>query len=345
MKFHQRPFHLREIKLEVTHDCLLNCVHCSSISSSNTGRQMSYKKCHDILSEAAEMGVKEVAFSGGEPLLWDGADKAVRYAAHLGMDVSLYTTGNVDNAHSKLSDLAKSGLSHAMFSLFGESHEKHEAITMVDGSYKTTIDAAKKCVEIGLDVEFHFVPLPHNYNELRPIAELAKSLGVNRVSVLRLVPQGRGSDEAVSPLNTAEHIALRKLISTLREEGHEIRTGSPFNALMLRDKPQCCSGIDRLTISPTLRISPCDAFKQITCETMGVSSKYMNLAEHSLTECWENSPYLEAVRNYLTSPFAEKCNDCRSLEKCLSGCVAQKVHAHGELAKCPDPMCLIAEQN
>ena len=65
------PFKLQEVKIEVTHDCMLQCVHCSSVSEANTERNMGWPSCERILNEAVTMGVKEVAFSGGEPLLWE----------------------------------------------------------------------------------------------------------------------------------------------------------------------------------------------------------------------------------------------------------------------------------
>jgi len=258
--------------------------------------------------------------------------------------VALYSTGNADNRDKIFDALKLAGLHQVMFSLLGEEKVSHEAITEVEGSFDVTLDSIQKCVQLGLDTELHFVPLPNNYKSLRAIAELGKDLGVKRVSVLRLVPQGRGADKAIKPLSKEENKALRKLIIELRKEGYEIRTGSPFNALLLRERPQCCSGIDRLTVSPELKIFPCDAFKQITSQMLGVDDKYSSLENFSLKECWEKSSYFEKIREYLTTPFAEKCSTCNVLEKCLSGCVAQKFHAYGELAKSADPMCLFDKE-
>lgn len=42
----------------------------------------------------------------------------------------------------------------------------------------------------------------------------------------------------------------------------------------------------------------------------------------------------------LTSDFEDPCASCNLLEKCVSGCLAQKTIAHGSLAKKPDPDCL-----
>lgn len=108
---------------------------------------------------------------------------------------------------------------------------------------------------------------------------------------------------------------------------------------MLKENPECCAGIDRMTISPDLKISPCDAFKQISPELIGVPNTFSNIANHTLAECWNKSPYFQKIREYLTSPFADKCSSCGVLKNCLSGCVAQKFYSNGTLSKCPDPMC------
>lgn len=343
MKWHEPPFLLKEIKLEVTHACRLRCVHCSSVAGATCTREMSLESCRRTLGEAADMGVEKVALSGGEPLLWDSLVDAVGFAAGRDMRVCLYTSGNAPNACSILKCLKMSGLARVMFSLFSADPASHDAVTKVVGSYSATLSAVRNCVNLGLPSELHFVPFASNFEELRPIAEMGRRLGVEQVSVLRLVPQGRAAKGPDMQLSAAQNRALRRAICGLCQEGHHIRTGSPYNFLMLSKNPQCCSGIDRLTIGPDLRIFPCDAFKHIPPERLGVSPDYSCLTQHSLAECWEKSPYLAEIRRYLTTPFAEECRRCPSLEKCLSGCMAQKFHAYGALVKCPDPMCLMAK--
>lgn len=340
MRTHAPPFHLKEIKMEVTHACLLRCIHCSSMAGNESIRQMKWEDCRRILSEAAEMHVEEVAFSGGEPLLWQHLPKAVAYSSERGMRLALYTTGIAPDAFRIFQDLRAAGLSRIMFSMFGSSHLLHEAVTLTEGSYDASLDAVRQCVDLGFDVEFHFVPMTMNCQELKPVAELAREVGVKRVSVLRLVPQGRGAMSGDLILSREENRALHEVIIGLREEGHDIRVGSPYNILMLKTNPECCAGIDRLTVSPDLKISPCDAFKQVSPEELGLLDPHSCLNWTSLAECWQKSVYLQEIRRYLTSPFAEKCKACERLEGCLSGCVAQKFYAYGGLAKSSDPMCL-----
>lgn len=341
MKWLEPQFNLNEIKIEVTHDCSLQCVHCSSISEAKTGRFMDWPSCSRILKDARALGVKEVAFSGGEPLLWEDIIDAVKLAAEFGMEVFLYTTGNAPDAEKLIKDLYSAGLSRIMFSIFGPNSQQHEKITSFKGSYIKTYNVANYSLNIGLDTEFHFVPFSHNYQDLPEIAMRARNSGIKRISVLRLVPQGRGANGDNGQLSHTQNVKLRKIIEELRSKGHDIRLGSPYNFLMLCEEPQCRSGIDRITVGPDLRIFPCDAFKHISPEEIGQPSDFSNLRDHSLKECWEKSYYLSAIRQYLTTDLPNECNECQKLEACRSGCMAQKFYAYGNLLKVPDPMCLL----
>jgi len=137
-----------------------------------------------------------------------------------------------------------------------------------------------------------------------------------------------------------QNLELKKDIEALRKKNYTIRTGSPYNFLLVNDKPACRSGKDRLIVGPDLRIYPCDAFKQIKAEEIVGDLSFSCLKTNNLKSCWENSPFLKAIRNYLDTDFAEPCKSCNILEKCLSGCLAQKLLAHADLSKRPDPMCL-----
>jgi radical SAM protein with 4Fe4S-binding SPASM domain len=341
MKPHKPPFHLKELKIEVTHDCKLKCVHCSSMSTEVSSKTMTWSKCRNIIDEATEMGVEKVSFSGGEPLLWSNLCDAVSLSKKNGMQVSVYTTGNTPHALQELERLHAAGLNKIMFSIFSSDEANHEKVTCVKGSFNISLGAVKKAVELNLDVEFHFVPLASNFMDIEKIVKMATSEGVDRVSILRLVPQGRAIHEQHNLLSHEQNILLRGKILELRELGYNIRTGSPYNFLILKEKPACCSGIDRLTIGPDLKIYPCDAFKHISPEMVNANSAFSSLKDHSLYDCWKKSQYLKTVREYLTTPFADACKKCNYLEKCLSGCVAQKIHYNSPSLKCPDPMCIM----
>lgn len=340
MKLHQPPFRLQEMKIEVTHACPLTCIHCSSDASPSCAREISEDACRRIVNEAIAMGVKELTFSGGEPLVWGPIFDVTRHAADNGLSVVVYTSGNVPKIEGAMRSLKAGGVQRCVFSLFGASDKVHERVTRIGGSFRKTLAAISAARKVGLAREVHFVPLAQNLGELDGIARLAKGRKVARISVLRFVPQGRGQLIKSHTLTNLQNLTLKRNIERLRGDGFDIRTGSPYNFLMLNDQPKCCSAIDRLIVGPDLRIYPCDAFKQVEAEELIGTKEYSCLDARSLEDCWTKSPYLLAIREHLTTPFEPPCDGCTALERCLSGCLAQKVVVHGNLNKRTDPMCL-----
>jgi len=342
MQRHSRPFNLSEFKIEVTYRCYLNCIHCSSDARPSNLLEMSRVDCLRILRDAVAMGAKEVAFSGGEPILWPHICDVVEAAAKDRVSVTIYTSGYTEDFGNKAVRLHELGASKFIFGVFGATAAIHERITRKAGSFERTKAAMQDALTAGLVTELHFVPMSGNYRELTDVGLLARRLGASRVSVLRLVPQGRAALIRNRALNRVQNLELRRQIQSLRkEQGYDfVRTGSPYNFLMLNDKPGCWAAIDRLIISPDLGLYPCDAFKKIGASELVGTEKWSSLAQSSLPDCWAKSPYLEAVRTYLTTDFAEPCDSCKLLERCLSGCLAQKAVAYGSLEKKPDPDCL-----
>ena len=340
IKYHTQPFILKEFKVEVTHRCNLNCIHCSSDARPSNLTEMSREDCLDILNQVPEIGAKEIAFSGGEPLIWPYIDDAVESAATNGLQVTIYTSGNCSKFKEKARVIQRLGAHRYIFSIFGATESSHERITRISGSFEQTLKAMSYAREVGLSTEVHFVPMSSNYRELKNVAILSQKHGASVVSALRLVPQGRAALLIGHTLNRIQNLELRRIIRDLRESGYNIRTGSPYNFLMLSTNPKCCAGIDRIIIGPDLFLYPCDAFKQVNAKELVGTLNHSTLKEFRLSDCWEKSPYLEAVREYLTTPFADPCASCQLLEKCLSGCLAQKVMAYGSLEKRTDPDCL-----
>jgi radical SAM protein with 4Fe4S-binding SPASM domain len=342
MQRHTRPFNLREFKIEVTYRCDLNCIHCSSDARPSNLREMSYTDCLRIVADAATMGAKDVAFSGGEPFMWPHICEAVDAAAEHRLNVTVYTSGNTEDFRNKALRLHGLGASKFIFSVFGTTAAIHEQITRKAGSFERTKAAMQDALAVGLATELHFVPMSGNYRELTDVALLARRLGASRVSVLRLVLQGRAALIQHRALNRVQNLELRRQIQSLRKEhGYDfIRTGSPYNFLMLNDKPGCWAAIDRLIIGPNLELYPCDAFKKIGASELVGTESWSSVEQSSLPDCWVKSPYLEAVRTYLTTDFAEPCDSCKLLDRCVSGCLAQKAIAYGSLEKKPDPDCL-----
>lgn len=332
---------LEELKIEVTYKCPLECIHCSSCANDNNSLIITKEKCFEIIKEASEIGVKKIAFSGGEPLCWEGISEAISLCGEMGIETTIYTSGNCDNTNEMFKQLSKVNLNRAVFSVYSPQKEEHIRITRKRDSFDNTLKAISACIKYKITPEIHFVALASNYKKLKEVVELAKSIGVRRVSVLRFVPQGRGElIKQKDTLTMEQNIELINIIKEIRKSKFDIRTGSPFNVLLLNDEPKCMAARDRMIISPDLSTYPCDAFKQIAASEITPNPVCCSLVDATLRDCWENSSYFNVVREAITASAQEPCLSCDLYNKCKSGCLAQKFLQYKTLDSHRDPACL-----
>lgn len=337
------PLLLQEFKFELTDRCLLSCRHCSSSAGPDKLVTVSREDCLRVLVEAAEVGAKRVSFSGGEPLLWGFLEDAVEKAFKVGLDVAVYSSGHAPHIKEKIRGLGRAGVGRLIFSMHGASADTYEAVTQVDGSFKSLVMAMQCAGDEGISVEVHFVPLAINYRDLAAVVELARKLGATCTSVLRFVPHGRGKADIHNRLNHVQNIELRETILRLRADGYAVRTGSPYNFMGLSDRPTCGSGRDRLVVRPDLAVVPCDAFKNLKAQDVVGTDQFSRLDRWSLGECWSFSPYLKLLRTLKRDGQRGPCSGCEILPKCGTGCAAQKYLAYGKLSGVPDPECPMCE--
>ena len=92
---------MREISIELTYDCDLRCIYCSSSAEhpSPIG-ELSFDEVKMILDEAKKCGAKIVSLSGGEPLLHPQFFDIIEYAKEKKYKILLYTSGIIfDNSN------------------------------------------------------------------------------------------------------------------------------------------------------------------------------------------------------------------------------------------------------
>ena len=261
-------YRLRELKLEVTHRCCLQCLHCSSEAGPHVFREMALADAMRIVGEANDMGVATLAISGGEAVMWDGILPLLTGVADSGMKVSLYLSGVGGDTMPVMELMASIPQARLIFSLYSHRSEVHDYITQGHGSHATTLDAIRSSVSLGVCTELHFTAMRLNYPDLLDVCRVAKVLGVSRVSVLRLVPQGRSRNATDGRfLTRQDNLQLRGLLGHARSIINT-RIGAPYGFLHVSDSPKCSAGVDQLIILPDLKISPCDAFKQVKAEEL-----------------------------------------------------------------------------
>jgi MoaA/NifB/PqqE/SkfB family radical SAM enzyme len=157
-----RPRQLKELKLEVTHRCYLNCIHCSSEASPDECWQMTLVDAIRIVREAVGMGVPTIAISGGEPATWEGIIPLIKIIAQSHMKLSLYSSGIGDQVSNIIESMRSIPGARLVFSMFSHRPEPHERITQTQGSHRTTIESIKLAVKLGIRTEIHFTAMRFN---------------------------------------------------------------------------------------------------------------------------------------------------------------------------------------
>src|SRR5208282_3357075 len=300
---------LTELKIELTQQCPLSCVHCSTNSNRKQTSELPRAAILRLLREAAELHVEKVVFTGGEPLVCAHLSEAISTAAASGISPTLYTSGIADNALTPMSleiasSLAQQGLSRVIFSVYSHRPEVHDSVTRY-GTHAATLVALRNAILTKLPAEVHFVAMKRNFRDLPGLVDLAASMEVQKVSVLRFVPQGRGRNiTSGDDLVGDELKELADTILSLRQQHPRlvIRAGSPFNILTI-GYTTCNAAQDVLIINHRGDVFPCDAFKNVVYP----DSMFGNVLCQGLRDVWEHSLFLNRVREILEGEKGEAC--------------------------------------
>lgn len=332
---------LRELKIEITNKCLLNCVHCSTGAASGLNSFLPRSAIENLIDQACNLGCHEIFFSGGEPLLHPDLGFFLEILASKGVQNKLYTTGIIKLAPpapislEKLEVLKAHGLSQLAFSLYSARPDVHDSVTHIPDSFLATVTAIKNAIELDIITEIHFVAMRKLIEELPFLTRFVDKLGVRKISILRFVPHGRGKELASELTPTiSDFRKLRKIIIALRQEKPNIavRLGSPFNFLLLGSPTPCTTGFDRMIIDADGFAYPCDALKQVK-----LANQHNNVLRDPLLRVIENAPLFQMVRH---STIPESCIPCPKVKECFGGCLAQRLLTVGDPSLQADPGCL-----
>ena len=182
-------------------------------------------------------------------------------------------------------DLLKSiGLDKIVFDFQAYEHETDEYLMGRNRQkYSCLLDSLLNASSVGLETDVHFIPMKPNYKEIPDILELLELAGINNISLLNFVPQGRGLKNVDSlMLDDLGLIEFMKVLDSSRNLfSGSIRIGIP---LMGDNTHKCNAGLEKLDIKFDGTVLPCPAFKELDVETMekfGIKhySIYENLEE------------------------------------------------------------------
>jgi len=330
---------LDEISLEISYDCCQKCIFCSSSAEhpSPLKNELSTDEIKKLLYDCAmsSQRPKNFSISGGEPLMHKNIYEIMNYSNSLGYTNLLYTTGQRIKENDELECITEEDArklsqmnTKVIFDLQGVTAAVHDKMMDREGSFDRTIEAIKLLKSYNIYVESHFVPSTLNFKQFLDYFEFTKDLGVDRISFLRLVLQGRAYDNPHLELNKKQFKELQYLFLRVEEENIiPFRLGHPIDRRFLISPkykvPVCRGATDAPLITPTGDVYVCPAWKNLLHYKSG------NVRDTPLEKIMNESQYYKIFYNFIHENgwknIVGKCQSCPYLSKCMGGCVAQRL--------------------
>jgi PqqA peptide cyclase len=322
---------------ELTHRCPLRCPYCSNpLELARASAELDAASWSRVFTEAATLGVLQVHFSGGEPLVRRDLVELVAAATKAGLYVNLITYG-IRLEADRLSRLVEAGLEHVQLSLQGSDPASGDRIAGLAGSQLAKHQAARLVREAGLPLTVNAVVHRQNLEHLEDIIDLAVALGADRLEVAHVQYYGWALTNRAALLPSREQLDRATAtveVARARFAGRLIIDYIPPDYHAQRPKA-CMGGWGRrfLNVTPSGRVLPCHA-----AETLP-GLRFPTVAEASLTDIWYHSAAFTRFRG--TAWMAEPCQSCERREIDWGGCRCQAFALTGDAAR-TDPACALS---
>ena len=306
---------LSEISIEILQRCPNRCIYCSSHSNPQATHIIPFEIIKNIIDDAKSLGCKTVCLSGGEPFLHPQILDIISYIAKLQLTCYVYTSGIYmkDEVYSSLPneyiEAIRGMVDKVIFNVEADTSALYDQIMGTDvGGFDMMKKSISDCVSSGLVVETHVVPMQVNFKHLKSIFEMCYQLGVSKVSILRLVLQGRALENlSLVKLTGEDSREVTKLIKALKEAYKgKVRIGLPYSDSNCRI--YCKAASDKINVRYDGNVYPCEVFKDdLLNAKLGFEPD--NVWKDSFYDIYQNSPYLNVVRKSIDAFKKEDGNE------------------------------------
>ena len=323
---------------ELTHRCPLHCVYCSNpLELAQRERELSTETWNSVLQQAAELGVLQVDFTGGEPLARSDLTELIRAGRATGLYTSLITSGMLLD-EKRLAELVAAGLDHVQLSFQGAREESaNEFAGARAHAHKLRVAGWLKRYRIGLTL--NFVIHRQNLGQLEEMVALTEQIGPARAEFAHVQYYGWAFANRERLLPTREQLDRSLEILKRAEERlrGRIRVEYVVPDYYARYPKACVGGWGRkvMLATPSGDVLPCHAAQVIPGMT------FENVQARSLRQIWEDSHAFRKFRGEEWMP--EPCRSCDRRAQDFGGCRCQAFLLAGD-AGATDPVCSLSPQ-
>ena len=326
---------------ELTYRCPLRCPYCSNpveFGDSNYRQELTTEYWLDVIGQAAKLGILQLGFTGGEPLLRQDLEMMVQAAAATGMYTSLITAGTL-LTESRAAKLRDCGLDHVQISIQDSFAEKSDYIAGIS-SFEQKIAAARIVKRLGFPLTINVVLHRHNLDRIEEILQLCQTLKADRVELANTQYYGWALYNRDLLLPTPAQLERAKQVVAIAQEQQDFPMGIVYVLPDYYSKyPKPCMGgwgQRTMVISPNGNVLPCQVASSIP------QLNFANVRDCSLDWIWYESQAFNRFRG--TDWMEEPCRSCDRQAIDFGGCRCQAFLLTGS-ATATDPVCHLSSDN
>jgi len=321
---------------EVTHRCPLHCVYCSNpLELTSRERELPTDAWERVLREAAELGVLQVDFTGGEPLARPDLADLICTARGAGLHTNLITSGRPLD-EKRLEELVTAGLDHFQLS-FQAAREEMANEFAGARAHKEKLQVAGWVKKQRIALTLNFVIHRRNLDQLDEMIALTEEIGPGRVEFAHVQYYGWAFANRSRLLPTRDQLDRSLEILKRAEERLKgrIRVEYVVPDYYAKYPKACMGGWGRkiALITPEGDVLPCHAAKILP----GLS--FENVQNRSLRKIWEQSGAFRKFRG--EDWMQEPCRSCDRRTQDFGGCRCQAFLLVGDAAA-TDPVCSLS---
>lgn len=319
--------------VELTYACPLQCPYCSNpLDYALKKGELSTDEWKRVLTEAREMGVVQLGFSGGEPLVRRDLEELVSHAHQLGFYTNLITSA-VGMNEERLLALKAAGLDTVQISIQAATPELNNAIGAAQ-SFEHKIAMAKAVKKAGYPLILNYVLTRFNINTMTELLELAVALEANYVELANTQYYGFALHNRDQLLPTESQVKRAEAIAHDYQDKYKGKMTIYYvvpDYYENRPKP-CMNGWGKvfITVTPDGCVLPCHAARSLP------NLQFPNVRENDMRWIWEKSPLFNRFRGY--DWMKEPCRSCPERTKDFGGCRCQAYLLTGDM-DIADPVC------
>jgi PqqA peptide cyclase len=321
---------------ELTHRCPLHCVYCSNpLQMKPRAGELTTAQWSEVFRQAAELGVMQADFTGGEPLARADLVELVATARQAGLYINLITSG-IGLNEDRLQKLVAAGVDHIQLS-FQDVNEAGADEIAGARAHAHKLALAKRIRQHNVAFTINVVVHRQNLARLPQMIALAEELQADKLEIANVQYYGWALQNRAALLPSERQLSESLAMIKAAQERLKGRMRIDFVVPDYYGKypKPCMGGWGRklMLINPAGEAMPCHAAGVIP------GMRFDNVTARPLRWIWEESEAFQRFRGEGWMP--EPCHSCERRSQDFGGCRCQALLLAGDAAA-TDPACSLA---